>query len=258
VIGHRTSIQLVFDYMDTDLENVIKDDSVILALSHVKNMLLQILLGLEHLHQHFILHRDLKPNNLLLNSFGRIKIADFGLARFFGSPNRQYTHQVVTRWYRAPELLYGSRAYGTGIDIWAIGCIVAELLLQKPIFPGEADLDQLVKIYRVLGTPDEGSWPGITKLPDYVSIQNCGPGYPLGSIFTAASPDLIELIARCLCFDPLQRWTTTEALKSTYFKSEPFPCDDSELPVVNLGKTRKRRFFQHSSEEPAFKRKLEF
>jgi cyclin-dependent kinase 7 len=95
---------------------------------------MQMLLGLEHLHMLYILHRDLKPNNLLMDSSGRIKIADFGLARFYGSPNRNYTHQVVTRWYRAPELLYGARAYGTGIDMWAVGCIIGELLLRVTFF----------------------------------------------------------------------------------------------------------------------------
>lgn len=110
--------------METDLENLIKDSSIILQHSHIKNILMQIFLGLEYLHLHFILHRDLKPNNLLMNYSGRIKVADFGLARFFGSPTKIYTHQVVTRWYRAPELLYGSRAYGVGVDIWAMGCII--------------------------------------------------------------------------------------------------------------------------------------
>ncbi|KHN83237.1 Cyclin-dependent kinase 7 [Toxocara canis] len=132
VIGHKTNIQLVFDFMETDLEHVVKDNSIILMPEHIKNMALQMLLGLEFLHMHWILHRDLKPNNLLMNSQGRIKIADFGLARFFGSPNRNYTHQVVTRWYRAPELIYAARSYGVGVDMWAIGCIIAELLLRMP------------------------------------------------------------------------------------------------------------------------------
>ena len=101
----------------------------------------------------------MKPNNLLIDEKGILKIGDFGLARAFGSPNQVYSHQVVTRWYRAPELLFGSRMYGTGVDIWATGCILAELLLRAPFFAGETDLDQLNKIVQVLGIPDENVWP---------------------------------------------------------------------------------------------------
>ncbi|VDO27764.1 unnamed protein product [Onchocerca flexuosa] len=220
VIGHKTNIQLVFDFMETDLEHLVKDKAIILMPEHIKNMVLQMLLGLEYLHLHWILHRDLKPNNLLINLQGRIKIADFGLARFFGSPNRHYTHQVVTRWYRAPELLYAAHSYGVGIDIWSVGCIIAELLLRVtfsffinnrtffccnenilflivPIFPGESDIDQLVKIYSVLGTPTGEDWSGLEEFPDFITIKPM-PAVPLKSVFTAAGDDLIELIYQCL------------------------------------------------------------
>ncbi|VDL82501.1 unnamed protein product [Nippostrongylus brasiliensis] len=199
VIGSRTNIQLVFDFMETDLEHVVKDREIILMPPHIKNMAMQTLLGLEFLHAHWILHRDLKPNNLLMNSAGRIKLADFGLARFFGSPNKVYTHQVVTRWYRAPELIWGARAYGTGVDMWAIGCIIAELLLRVPLFPGESDLDQLVKITHVLGSPEK-------------------VGIDLRHVFTAAGEDLIDLLLGCFAYDPLKRFTASEALQSPYFR----------------------------------------
>ncbi|VDK57242.1 unnamed protein product [Anisakis simplex] len=200
VIGHKTNIQLVFDFMETDLEHIVKDNLIILMPEHIKNMVLQMLLGLEYLHLQWVLHRffqDLKPNNLLINNRGRIKIADFGLARFFGSPNRNYTHQVVTRWYRAPELIYAARSYGVGVDMWAVGCIIAELLLRVPIFPGESDLDQLVKIYHIMGTPTDEDWPNMKDFPDYVEMKPT-VGIPLKSVFTAASDDLIELIYQCL------------------------------------------------------------
>lgn len=100
-----------------------------------------------------------------------MKLADFGLAKSFGSPNRIYTHQVVTRWYRAPELLFGARKYGVGVDLWAIGCILAELLLRKALLPGETDLDQLSKIFQVMGTPDEKTWPVRKSLPSLISIE---------------------------------------------------------------------------------------
>ena len=109
VFGHKSNVSLVMDFMDTDLEVIIKDQSIVLMPAHIKSYLLQTLLGLEYLHTNWILHRDLKPNNLLVNRRGILKIGDFGLAKAYGSPNRQYTHIVVTRWYRAPELLFGAR-----------------------------------------------------------------------------------------------------------------------------------------------------
>lgn len=149
VFGYKSNVSLVFDFMDTDLEVIIKDSNLVLSPANVKAYVIQTLLGLEYLHTNWILHRDLKPNNLLISSDGVLKIGDFGLAKFFGSPNRVNTHQVVTRWYRAPELLYGARLYATGIDMWAVGCILAELLLRVPFLPGESDLDQLTKIFQV-------------------------------------------------------------------------------------------------------------
>lgn len=242
VIGHRTSIQLVFDFMETDLEHVIKDQSIILMPSHIKNITMQTLLGLEFLHAHWVLHRDLKPNNLLLNGMGRVKIADFGLARFFGSPNRVYTHQVVTRWYRAPELLYGARSYGVGIDIWSVGCIVAELLLRLPLFPGESDIDQLVKIYNVLGVPTAETWPGMTELPSYIVINpSVEQAIDLQNIFSAAGTDLLDLLRAMFLFDPTKRCTTTQALLMEYFRSQPYSCPDEDLPLPNANPAKRRR-----------------
>nr|MBE5724679.1 Cyclin-dependent kinase 7 [Cucujiformia] len=124
VFGHLSNISLVFDFMDTDLEVIIKDTSLILTTAHIKSYIIQTLQGLEYLHMNWMLHRDLKPNNLLVNAAGVLKIGDFGLAKLFGSPSRLLTHQVVTRWYRAPELLFGAKQYGTGVDMWAVGCIL--------------------------------------------------------------------------------------------------------------------------------------
>ncbi|KAK6051880.1 kinase domain protein [Cooperia oncophora] len=211
VIGSRTNIQL----------HVVKDRDIILMPPHIKNMAMQTLLGLEFLHAHWILHRDLKPNNLLMNSAGRIKLADFGLARFFGSPNKVYTHQVVTRWYRAPELIWGARAYGTGVDMWAMGCIIAELLLRVPLFPGESDLDQLVKITHVLGSPTVEDWPAMKNLSDYIAVKE-KVGINLRHVFTAAGEDLIDLLLGCFAYDPLKRLTASEALQCPYFRSVEF------------------------------------
>ncbi|XP_030323588.1 cyclin-dependent kinase 7 isoform X3 [Calypte anna] len=218
--------------METDLEVIIKDTSIVLTQSHIKAYMLMTLQGLEYLHQHWILHRDLKPNNLLLDENGVLKLADFGLAKSFGSPNRVYTHQVVTRWYRAPELLFGARMYGVGVDMWAVGCILAELLLRMPFLPGDSDLDQLTRIFETLGTPTEEQWPGMTSLPDYVAFKSF-PGMPLQHIFCAAGDDLLSLLQGLFTFNPCTRVTATQALKQKYFSNRPGPTPGNQLPRPN-------------------------
>ncbi|XP_064496971.1 cyclin-dependent kinase 7 isoform X1 [Pseudopipra pipra] len=230
--GHKSNISLVFDFMETDLEVIIKDTSIVLTQSHIKAYMLMTLQGLEYLHQHWILHRDLKPNNLLLDENGVLKLADFGLAKSFGSPNRVYTHQVVTRWYRAPELLFGARMYGVGVDMWAVGCILAELLLRVPFLPGDSDLDQLTRIFETLGTPTEEQWPGMTSLPDYVTFKSF-PGMPLQHIFSAAGDDLLNLLQGLFTFNPCTRVTATQALKQKYFSNRPGPTPGNQLPRPN-------------------------
>ncbi|XP_014404825.1 cyclin-dependent kinase 7 isoform X6 [Myotis myotis] len=193
--GHKSNISLVFDFMETDLE-------------------------------------DLKPNNLLLDENGVLKLADFGLAKSFGSPNRAYTHQVVTRWYRAPELLFGARMYGVGVDMWAVGCILAELLLRVPFLPGDSDLDQLTRIFETLGTPTEEQWPDMCSLPDFVTFKSF-PGIPLQHIFIAAGDDLLALIQGLFLFNPCTRITATQALKTKYFSNRPGPTPGCQLPRPN-------------------------
>ncbi|XP_061400055.1 cyclin-dependent kinase 7 [Musca vetustissima] len=248
VFGHKSNVSLVFDFMDTDLEIIIKDPKIILTQGDIKAYMVMTLKGLEYLHMNWILHRDLKPNNLLVNSEGILKIGDFGLAKFFGSPSRIYTHQVVTRWYRAPELLFGARQYGTGIDIWAVGCILAELLLRVPFLAGDSDLNQLTKIFQALGTPTEETWPNITKLPDYMQFVHF-PGAPLSEYFTAAPDDLIHLAEKLLALDPQKRCNCTEALEMPYFRNKPAPTLGHKLPLPSSNK-------QNADEKPSLKRKI--
>lgn len=237
--------------METDLEIIIKDQNIVMTPGHVKSYVLQTLQGLEYLHLHFILHRDLKPNNLLINDNGILKIGDFGLAKFFGSPNRVYTHQVVTRWYRCPELLFGARQYGTGVDMWAVGCMLAELLLRVPFLPGDSDLDQLSRIFQVLGTPTEKDWPNIKALPDFIQFKSF-PGTPLKEIFIAASDDLLAVLAEMLKMDPIQRCTSTQALKMEYFSNKPGPTPGSQLPRPNSNK-----IVPQKEENMSLKRKIQ-
>lgn len=165
----------------------------------------------------------------MINEEGILKIGDFGLAKFYGSPNKVYTHQVVTRWYRCPELLFGARKYGTGVDIWATGCIMAELLLRVPFFAGDSDLNQLSIIFETLGTPTEEQWPSMTSLSDYVEFKKF-TGTPLSKIFTAASDDLLELLGAMLDYNPCKRCTSTQALKMQYFFNKPGPSPGTALP----------------------------
>ena len=146
---------LVFEYLDLDLKRFMDHHcpATGLPLDLVKSYTRQMMTGLAYCHSHRIIHRDLKPQNLLIDSLGHLKLADFGLARAFGVPARSYTHEVITLWYRAPEILLGAPTYAIPVDIWSAGCIFAELVMRKALFPGDSEIDELFRIFRVLGTP---------------------------------------------------------------------------------------------------------
>nr|XP_032807182.1 cyclin-dependent kinase 2-like isoform X2 [Petromyzon marinus] len=170
IIHSEKKLYLVFELLDQDLKKFMDNATPSgIPLPLVKSYLYQLLQGIAFCHSHRILHRDLKPQNLLINAEGAIKLADFGLARAFGVPQRTYTHEVVTLWYRAPEILLGCKHYSTSVDVWSIGCIFAEMLTRRALFPGDSEIDQLFRIFRTLGTPDEVVWPGVSQLPDYKS-----------------------------------------------------------------------------------------
>ena len=145
-------------------------------------------------HAYRVLHRDLKPQNLLIDSKGFIKLADFGLARSIGLPIRTYTHEVVTLWYRAPEILLGTKYYGPSVDVWSIGCIFAEMVTKKPLFSGDSEIDQLFRIFRTLGTPDEIVWPGVSQLPDYKTTFPQWNKEDLSKVLPTMNSDEIDLI----------------------------------------------------------------
>merc|ERR1719197_2023245 len=161
----------------------------------VQSYMYQLVRGMDFCHRRGIMHRDLKPQNLLINRAGELKIADFGLARAFGIPVRSYTHEVVTLWYRAPDVLMGSRKYSTPVDIWSVGCIFAEMVNGRPLFPGNTDSEQLQKIFKVLGTPDETIWPTIHELPDWKTDYTTFERQPWQNIIPnldATGTDLLE------------------------------------------------------------------
>ncbi|KAL8447007.1 hypothetical protein Emed_004691 [Eimeria media] len=166
VVHTDKRLTLVFEYLDQDLKEVLDACRPSgLEPPVVKSFLYQLLKGIAYCHQHRVLHRDLKPQNLLISRDGTLKLADFGLARAFGIPVRSYTHEVVTLWYRAPDVLMGSNTYSTPVDIWSVGCIFAEMVNGRPLFPGSNNEDQLHRIFKVLGTP--AATEGLMSLPQW-------------------------------------------------------------------------------------------
>ncbi|EGF77844.1 hypothetical protein BATDEDRAFT_13581 [Batrachochytrium dendrobatidis JAM81] len=259
VFAHKTNLNLVLEFLDADLEMIIKNKNVVFSAGDIKSWMLMMLRGLFHCHRNFILHRDLKPNNLLLSSTGQLKIADFGLAREFGDPTRAMTSQAVTRWYRAPDLLLGAKQYGTAVDMWSVGCIFAELMLRTPYFAAETDIGQLQTIFRALGTPTEEDWPGLKSLPDYHEFA-MHPKTALSVLFTAASNDTLDLLQRMIIYDPLKRITSEQALDHVYFRNLPRPTDPSRLPKDTNGQTQQNTAADElikAEESTASKRKLD-
>eukprot|EP00043_Microstomoeca_roanoka_P008298 m.80019 g.80019 ORF g.80019 m.80019 type:complete len:218 (+) comp14188_c0_seq6:215-868(+) len=213
-----SSIQLVLEFLDKDLKNYI--DSVgPLPGDLVRSYMHQILTGIEFCHTHRILHRDLKPQNLLIDRQGNIKLADFGLARAFGIPVRAYTHEVVTLWYRAPEILLGARQYACPVDIWSIGCIFAEMVTSRPLFPGDSEIDELFRIFRYMGTPDERLWPGVSDLPDYKTTFPSWRPRDLSTVVPGLDPVGLDLLRRMLIYLPAGRISASQALQHPYFQA---------------------------------------
>ncbi|KAF7077635.1 hypothetical protein CFC21_082167, partial [Triticum aestivum] len=219
VVHNEKCIYLVFEYLDLDLKKHM-DSSADFKNHHiVKSFLYQILHGIAYCHSHRVLHRDLKPQNLLIDRrTNSLKLADFGLARAFGIPVRTFTHEVVTLWYRAPEILLGARQYSTPVDVWSVGCIFAEMVNQKPLFPGDSEIDELFKIFRIMGTPNEETWPGVSSLPDYKSAFPKWPSVDLATVVPTLEPLGLDLLSKMLCLDPTRRINARTALEHEYFK----------------------------------------
>lgn len=250
VVGSNLdSIFMVMEYMEHDLKGLMETMKQPFSQSEVKCLMLQLLEGIKYLHDNWVLHRDLKTSNLLLNNRGELKICDFGLARQYGSPLKPYTHLVVTLWYRAPELLLGSKQYSTAIDMWSLGCIMAELLSKEPLFNGKSEFDQLDKIFKTLGTPNEKIWPGFSKLPG-VKVNFIKHQYNLlrkkfpATSFTG-SPVLsdagFDLLNSLLTYDPDKRITAEAALNHDWFREVPLPKSKDFMPTFPAQHAQDRR-----------------
>lgn len=219
VIRENDILYFIFEYMDCNLYQLIKDRSRLFSEAEVRNWCFQIFQALAYMHQRGYFHRDLKPENLLVSK-DIIKVADFGLAREVSS-QPPYTEYVSTRWYRAPEVLLQSSAYGSAVDMWAMGAIMAELFTLRPLFPGSSEVDEIYKICSVIGSPDQNSWAEGLKLaegmnyqfPQFSSVQ-------LSALIPSASVEAVNLISLLCSWDPSKRPTAAEALQHSFFQ----PC----------------------------------
>ncbi|CAN9515696.1 unnamed protein product [Ophioblennius macclurei] len=234
VVGsNMDKIYIVMNYVEHDLKSLMETMKQPFLPGEVKTLMIQLLRGVRHLHDNWILHRDLKTSNLLLSHKGILKIGDFGLAREYGSPLKPYTPVVVTLWYRSPELLLGVKEYSTAVDMWSVGCIFGELLTQKPLFPGKSEIDQINKIFKDLGSPSEKIWPGYNELPAVKKMTFTE--YPYNNLrkrFGALLSDQgFDLMNKFLTYCPSKRIISDDALKHEYFRETPLPIDPSMFPT---------------------------
>ena len=229
---------LVFEYMEHDLCSLIHS-KINYEKSQIKLILYQLIKGLEYLHNNNVLHRDIKPQNILLNNKGVVKIGDFGLSRIFSETikNKKYTNRVVTRWYRAPELFLGDIEYGPGIDIWSLGCVFWEMLTGEVLFLGDNDKNVFFLICKKCGTPNEINWPGISKLPKYNEF------FPQKQFETELNQEYkkykkideitFDLLMKMICLNPKERITIKDILNHPYFVShEPKMCEEKDMPKI--------------------------
>ncbi|CAH0016560.1 unnamed protein product [Clonostachys rhizophaga] len=248
------SIFLVLEFVEHDLKGILDDMPEPFLSSEVKQLLLQLTSGVAYLHNHWILHRDLKTSNILLNNRGQLKIADFGMARYVGDPPPKLTSLVVTLWYRSPELLLGTKTYGSAVDMWSVGCIFGELLTREPLLQGKNEVDQISKVFELCGVPTEESWPGFRRLPNARSLRLPRSAQTTGSVIRARFPNLTSagasLLNDLLALDPERRPSASEMLQHEYFHQDPKPKPESLFPTFpsKAGQEKRRR---HEPNAPA-------
>lgn len=250
-------VYIALEFVEHDLKTLQEDMDAPFMPSELKTIMLQITSALEYLHDHWILHRDLKTSNILMNNRGEIKLADFGMARFFGDPPPpNLTQLVVTLWYRAPELLLGADKYDETIDIWSLGCVFGELLKKEPLFPGKSELNQITKIFELCGLPTERSWPSFRRLPNVKGLKL--PVNPTESatrsIVRTQFPSLtiagVNLLESLLSINPASRPSVLDVLAHYYFEEDPRPKASSMFPTFPSRAGMERRGRAQTPEAP--------
>ena len=237
------AVYMVMEYMDHDVASWLRAQPSHLSQAEVKCLLAQLLRGVAFMHEHWVIHRDLKPSNLLMDNGGRLAVCDFGLARKYGDPVRPYTHNVVTQWYRPPELLLGEASYGPAVDVWSVGCIFAEFVTRAPLFPGTSEMDQLDRIFRVVGTPTDADYPGWAALPAAAGMHiktrpptHLRAALQLGITPYGGAPYLsaagLDLLRALLTPNPRARITAADALAHPWFAELPPPTDPRLMPAL--------------------------
>jgi len=247
------NLNLVLEFLPLgDLEMLIKDtDTIRYGTAEVKAWMGMLGRAVWFCHENFVLHRDIKPNNLLIAADGEVKLADFGLARSFSDPYRPMTSQVITLWYRPPELLFGAKFYSGAVDVWSMGTVFAELILRAPFLPGRGDIHQLELICDGIGTPTEENWPGVSKLEGYVKFEKASvvpardKNYFSARFGTAGSVG-VDLLMSMLSLDPRKRCTARQVLEHRWWATDPKPTSKAELPkkgggAAKMGEDLKRR-----------------
>ncbi|KAH7883735.1 Pkinase-domain-containing protein [Phlebopus sp. FC_14] len=249
VVGDTlTQVFVVMDFIEHDLKTLLTLMPSPFLQSEIKTLVLQLLSAVAHCHSNWILHRDLKTSNLLMNNRGTIKVADFGLARRYGDPVGVggLTQLVVTLWYRAPEILLGATKYSTAIDMWSVGCIFAELFLKEPLFQAKGEIELLSMIFKLLGPPTSSSWPDYSSLPLAKTIALPSPHGPqFRQRFHYMTTSGIDLLMSLLTYNPEQRISAEEALRHPYFSESPLPKHPdlfASFPSAAAGEKRRKPF----------------
>ncbi|KEG08160.1 putative protein kinase, putative,cdc2-related kinase [Trypanosoma grayi] len=214
----ESKLLLIFEYMEKDLQGLLKQRTTPLIGGKLQRIMFQLLLGLHACHSRRFVHRDIKPSNILINRDETVvKLADFGLGRAFRVPLQTYTTEVMTLWYRAPEVLLGDNHYLPAVDIWSMGCVMAELAKGSPLFAGDTSISQLFAIFQILGTPSEATWRGVSSLPHHnVDFPQWRPT-PLSDVIPTLDPAGVDLLQQMLVYDPRQRITAYDAMRHSWF-----------------------------------------